>query len=132
MTAAPFERDTRGRDRSVGFIVLGTMAEPMAHNLVRSGASVLAWNRTPAKSRRIAAVGGMVATSLDDVFAHRAKIFLMLAAAPAIDALLDRTGSAFEGRVSKHTIIHIGTPSPALSQQLEPDGNADGGLYAEE
>ena len=131
MTAAPFERATRGRDRSVGFIGLGTMGEPMAQNLVRSGANVLAWNRTPAKSRRIAAAGGMVATSLDDVFEHCEKIFLMLADAPAIDAVLDRNGSAFERRVSKHTIIHMGTTSPAHSQHLETDVNAAGGLYVE-
>jgi 3-hydroxyisobutyrate dehydrogenase len=47
------------------------------------------------------------------VFAHSTTVFLMLVDGAAIDTVLDRGGAAFAARVTEHTIVHMGTTSPA-------------------
>ena len=41
----------------------GTMGTPIARNLLRAGMAVRVWNRTPAKTQKLAADGALVATS---------------------------------------------------------------------
>ncbi len=115
----------------IGFIGLGTMGEAMALTLVRSGTRLLVWNRTRAKAEILAAAGAEVARDAADVFAHSATVFLMLADGGAIDTVLDRGGAGFAARVTAHTIVHMGTTSPAYSRALEADIRAAGGYYVE-
>jgi 3-hydroxyisobutyrate dehydrogenase len=115
----------------IGFIGLGTMGEAMALTLVKAGTRLLVWNRTRAKAEILAAAGADVARAAADVFAHSATVFLMLVDGAAIDTVLDRGGTAFASRVTKHTIVHMGTTSPAYSRELEADIRSVGGYYVE-
>ena len=115
----------------IGFIGLGTMGEAMALALVKAGTPLLVWNRTRAKAEILAAAGADVAQDAADVFAHSATVFLMLVDGGAIDAVLDRGGGAFAARVTGHTIVHMGTTSPAYSRELEVDIRSVGGYYVE-
>jgi len=63
----------------VGFIGLGSMGEPMALNLARSGTPLIVWNRTLAKSELLETVGATVAASVEEVFAETESVILMLA-----------------------------------------------------
>ena len=118
-------------DHPIGFIGLGTMGEAMALTLVKAGTGLLVWNRTPAKAKSLAAAGAEVARDAAEVFAHSVTVFLMLADGGAIDAVLDRGGNGFAARVTGHTIVHMGTTSPAYSRQLEADIRSVGGYYVE-
>jgi 3-hydroxyisobutyrate dehydrogenase len=115
----------------IGFIGLGTMGEAMALTLVKAGTRLLVWNRTPAKVNSLAAAGADVARDAAEVFAHSATVFLMLADGGAIDTVLDRGGPGFAARVTVHTIVHMGTTSPAYSRELEADIRSVGGYYVE-
>nr|WP_323807900.1 NAD(P)-dependent oxidoreductase [Amycolatopsis keratiniphila] len=107
----------------VGFAGLGSMGEPMARNLVRAGVPVLRWNRTPGKADQVADVA--------DLFARCDVVILMLKDADAVDAVLDRGGPEFAGRVAGRTIVHMGTTAPGHSRALEADLVAAGAKYVE-
>ena len=119
----------RSADR-VGFIGLGLMGQPMAGNLVRSGAPVVVWNRTPAKTEPLRAVGAEVAGTVAGVFDRARFVVLMLANEPAIDEVLGRGTPRF-ARVKDHVVVHMGTTSPAYSSALETEIRAAGGGYVE-
>jgi 3-hydroxyisobutyrate dehydrogenase len=78
----------------LGSIGLGTMGEPMALNLMRTGTPLVVWNRSPSKCRALAGAGAAVATGPADVFTRCEFVFLMLRDAAAIDAVLERTDGA--------------------------------------
>ena len=48
---------------TVAVLGTGTMGTPIARNLLRAGMAVRVWNRTPAKTQKLAADGALVATS---------------------------------------------------------------------
>jgi 3-hydroxyisobutyrate dehydrogenase len=61
---------------NVGFAGLGTMGAPMAGHLLKSGASIHVWNRSPGKSADLEAEGCIVEPSLEDLGATCRLIFL--------------------------------------------------------
>jgi 3-hydroxyisobutyrate dehydrogenase len=121
----------RDAEHPVGFIGLGAMGEAMALNLVKAGTRLIVWNRTPAKVEILAAAGADIAQDAVDVFARALTVILMLVDGTAIDTVLDRGGPAFAARVEGHTLVHMGTTSPAYSRGLEADIISTGGRYVE-
>lgn len=115
----------------IGFIGIGTMGEPMASNLARSGSRLVVWNRTSAKTANLAASGARVVATPADVFAACSTIFLMLADGAAIDAVLARGTAEMADRVAGRTIINTATVSPRYSKALEADIRAVDGQYVE-
>lgn len=76
--------------QTVAFLGTGTMGGPMACNLVRAGFDVVAWNRTPARTSRLAAPGmRAVATPAQAMRAARCAI-VMLSTGPVVDEVLFR------------------------------------------
>ncbi len=99
----------------VGFVGLGHMGQPMARNLLSVAPSLLVWNRTQAKTTPLLVDGAQAASSLDDFFQRTRTVILMLENESAIDAVLGRGTDVFGRRVRDHTIVHMGTTSPAYS-----------------
>jgi 3-hydroxyisobutyrate dehydrogenase len=117
--------------RSVGFIGLGVMGEPMAQNLLRAEIPLLVWNRTLAKARALEAAGAEVAPDTAAVFARSEVVILMVTDGKAADAVLGRGTPEFAARVSGRTIVHMSNTRPEYSQDLESDVRAVGGCYVE-
>jgi 3-hydroxyisobutyrate dehydrogenase len=115
----------------IGFIGLGLMGEPMAQNLLRAGAPLVVWNRSPAKNAVLAKAGAIVAKDLQDVFQRCEVVILMLRDAEATDTVLGRQGGTIHAHIDRHTIINMATPSPCYSKSLETDIRAHGGQYVE-
>lgn len=115
----------------VGFVGLGVMGHPMALNLARSGQPLVVWNRTPDRTEALRAAGAVVAPSLDALFEQAQTVILMLANEGAIDAALGRGTPAFAARVRGHTLIPMGTTSPAYSRDLCAEVLAVHGRYVE-
>ena len=115
----------------IGFAGLGLMGQPMALNLARAGTPLLVWNRTAARSAELRAAGARVAASPAELFARTETVILMLAGEEAIDQVLCRATPDFGARVAGHTIVHMGTTSPAYSLGLEADIRAAGARYVE-
>ncbi|WP_353198441.1 NAD(P)-dependent oxidoreductase [Sandarakinorhabdus sp.] len=122
---------TGNRSNPVGFIGLGAMGEPMALNLVRSGQSMIVWNRTPDRCAQLAAAGAEVAATASALLARCEIVFLMLADAAAIDAVIRRGTTGFAANVQGRTLINPATVSPGYSLALEQDIVAAGGAYVE-
>jgi 3-hydroxyisobutyrate dehydrogenase len=116
---------------TIGFIGLGLMGRPMALNLARAGTPLVVWNRTAARSGELRAAGARVAAGPAEVFAEAEVVILMLAGEQAVDQVLGRGTPAFAARVAGHTIVPMGTTSPAYSRGLETDVRAAGGAYVE-
>jgi 3-hydroxyisobutyrate dehydrogenase len=115
----------------VGFLGLGVMGQPMALNLARAGTPLVVWNRTPSRCGPLREAGAVVAASPADVFAAADTVLMMLADAAATDEVLGRGTPTFQARVAGHTVVHMGTTSPAYSQALAADVAAAGGRYVE-
>ncbi len=103
----------------------------MARNLARAGMPLVVWNRSPGKSRALAAAGAAVAGDPAEVFARCEAVILMLADGAAMDAVLARGGRAFAGRVRGRTVVNMATVAPGYSHALEADLHAAGGRYVE-
>lgn len=115
----------------VGFIGLGVMGQPMAHNLVRAGTPLVVWSRTPAACAPLRDAGATVAANPAEVFERAPIVILMLANAAALDAVLVRGAPDFARHVAGHTIVNMGTTAPEYSRGLEAEIRAAGGSYVE-
>ncbi len=76
-----------------GFVGLGLMGFPMAANLLAAGWEVTGWNRSDAAVRRLAALGGGRAESVEELRDHPVIVFMLPdlsyiqdAAAPLLDS----------------------------------------------
>jgi 3-hydroxyisobutyrate dehydrogenase len=114
-----------------GFIGLGLMGTPMALNMLRAGTPLVVWNRTASKCDALVREGAQAAQTIDDVFRQCDTVFLMLADASAVDAVLSRGSEQFAGRVRGRTVVHMGSTSPEFSRELASDVAAAGGTYVE-
>ncbi|QBJ16485.1 NAD(P)-dependent oxidoreductase (plasmid) [Agrobacterium sp. 33MFTa1.1] len=115
----------------IGFIGLGTMGQPMALNLLRSGRPLVVWNRSQEKSRILERSGAQVAANPTDVFGRARTVFLMLSTESAIDAVLGRHTARFASMVAGHVVVNTGTPSSAYSEELSHDLRLAGARYVE-
>ena len=116
---------------AIGFIGLGVMGQPMALNLVRAGTDLVVWNRSPEGSAPLRALGVPVSDTSADVFRRARIVILMLFNEEAIDSVLGRRTPAFADMVAGHTIVNMGSTSPAYSRGLEADVLGAGGRYVE-
>jgi 3-hydroxyisobutyrate dehydrogenase len=115
----------------IGFVGLGIMGLPMATNLVRAGADVLAWSRRAEPAAALAAVGGRTVPALDAVFSEARTIILMLRDEPAVDDVLGRGSASFGRRVRGRTIVQMGTFAPTFSRAIADEVHAADGRYVE-
>ena len=116
---------------AIGFIGLGVMGQPMALNLVRAGTDLVVWNRSPEGSAPLRALGVPVSDTSADVFRRARIVILMLFNEEAIDSVLGRRTPVFADMVAGHTIVNMGSTSPAYSRGLEADVLGAGGRYVE-
>ncbi|MCT9089746.1 2-hydroxy-3-oxopropionate reductase [Streptomyces sp. ASQP_92] len=70
--------------KTIGFIGLGTMGSPMAVNLVKSGYTVLGWNRTDGRQQPLVEAGGTVAASIGDAVRDADVVITMLPDSPQV------------------------------------------------
>uniref|UniRef100_A0A7S2RIN4 6-phosphogluconate dehydrogenase NADP-binding domain-containing protein n=1 Tax=Rhizochromulina marina TaxID=1034831 RepID=A0A7S2RIN4_9STRA len=126
------EAPTRGR---VGFLGLGIMGEGMAQNLMKSGRSILVWNRS---SEKCAALQDAAGTAFVEIAEHPADVvkqcdvvFSMLSTPQACDAVY-RTSSTgilagLDGRDTPCAIVDCATLTEAdmkaLAKEVEDRGS---------
>jgi hypothetical protein len=84
--------------RTIGFIGLGTMGEPICGNLVRkSGASVITFDVTPAPLERLRALGASIAASVREVVAASDVVFLCLPSGAHVRDVFERPDGILAG-----------------------------------
>ncbi len=103
----------------VGFIGLGNMGHPMAHNILKAGFPLWVYNRTKEKAATLLEQGAKWAASPAELASQCDVVVSMVANDAALNEIVD--GSAGVISSSKKPSVHISmsTVSPELSASLE-------------
>ena len=114
--------------KSIGFIGLGVMGEPICRNLVKkSGARVTAFDLAAEPLRRLRADGAEVAGSVADVVAQGEIVFLCLPSAKHVRAVFEGDGILRNIR-ERQIVVDLGTSSVSqtrdFARQLQAKGAA--------
>src|SRR5438876_945261 len=110
--------------KTVGFIGLGVMGEPICRNLVRkSGKRVLAFDLSPEPLTRLQGEGAEVAGSVADLIRQSDVLFLCLPSAKHVRAVFEGDGILKNIRGGQ-VVVDLGTSS--VSQTRDFAGQLQG------
>ena len=114
---------------SIAFLGTGLMGAPMAARLLGAGHRVAVWNRSPEKTRDLAAAGAVAAASPAAALDGARTVITMLADAGAIREVL--LAPACREALSGRTVVQMATIAPEESRSLDAEVRSAGGRYLE-
>ncbi len=103
---------------SIGFIGLGIMGRPMAHNLLQAGFSLVVQNRHQAVTDEFLAVGARAATRPRDIAASCDVVITMLPGPAQVEEVLLGSGGVIEGAHEGLIVIDMSTIAPEVAIRL--------------
>jgi 3-hydroxyisobutyrate dehydrogenase len=108
---------------NVGFIGLGLMGAPMAHNLLRAGFPVVVWNRTQPKADALVRAGAKLAASPREAAAQADVLITIVSDPPALEEVLfgaSKLGNAgaLDGLRPGAVLVDSSTVSPDLARRV--------------
>ncbi|KAM3093719.1 NAD(P)-dependent oxidoreductase [Phormidesmis sp. 146-35] len=109
----------------IGFLGIGLMGLPMAQRLIDAGHSLTVYNRTASKLESL--TGAAIAPSPQEAIANSDCVILMLTDASAIQTTLLSDAA----KLTRKTVIQMGTIAPLESQAIRDQVVAAGGDYLE-
>lgn len=103
----------------LGFLGLGLMGYPMAHNLLRAGHTVALWSNTASKATQLAGeVGGIACATPSEVAKQSDVVFLCVGdTAMAEQVILGKQG-IIEGAKKGTVVVDASTISPSASCRI--------------
>ncbi|MBR0695579.1 NAD(P)-dependent oxidoreductase [Bradyrhizobium lablabi] len=117
--------------KTLGFIGLGVMGEPICRNLVRkSGKRVIVFDLAAEPLQRLRADGAEVAHSVGDVVNHCDAIFLCLPSARHVRAVFEGDGILRNVR-SGQVVVDLGTSSVAQTRDFAGQLQTRGAAWAD-
>ena len=117
--------------KTIGFIGLGVMGEPICRNLVRkSGAPVLAFDLAPEPLARLSADGAAVAASVAEVVDRSDIVFLCLPSAKHVRSVFEGDGVLKHIR-SGQVVVDLGTSSVNQTRDFAGRLQAKGAVWAD-
>jgi 3-hydroxyisobutyrate dehydrogenase len=119
------------RYKSIGFIGLGVMGEPICRNLVRkSGARVIAFDLAPEPLERLVTEGAVAAGSVAEVVSGSELVFLCLPSAKHVRAVFE--GDGIQKNIRKgQIVVDLGTSSVKLTRDFAARLEAGGAVWAD-
>jgi 3-hydroxyisobutyrate dehydrogenase-like beta-hydroxyacid dehydrogenase len=102
----------------VGFIGLGNMGLPMAHNLLKAGHSLVVFNRTKARADSLLAQGAVWAPSLRAVAEQTEIVLSVLADDAALQAIALGEHGVLAGLAKNGVHVDMSTVSPDTTKNL--------------
>lgn len=105
--------------QKVGFIGLGNMGIPMAHNLIKANYQVAVFNRTIGKADDLLSAGATASSSPAQLLTDCDVVILMVSDDKAINELVHGIDGLLNAEAEGKIIINMSTVSPANSQQIE-------------
>ena len=106
------------RERTVGFIGLGVMGRPMAHNLLRAGYPLVVHSRSAGPVAELAAAGARAVASPAEVAASAAIMITMLPGSAEVELVIaGPLGLATRVRPGD-VVIDMSTIDPAVARRL--------------
>ena len=112
--------------RSVGFVGLGTMGEPMAANLARSGQPLTVIDVRPEPMDRLVALGAKPAASLAALAAGCDVVLVAVVDEPQLDAVLLGADGVFANARAGTVVVVHSTVGPAACLRLETEAASRG------
>src|SRR5882762_6415526 len=116
--------------KSVGFIGLGVMGEPICRNLVKkSGKRVIAFDLAAEPLARLHADGAEIASSVADIIKQSDMLFLCLPSAKHVRAVFEGDGILKNIRTGQ-TVVDLGTSSVSQTRDFANQLQAKGAFWA--
>lgn len=109
---------SRAMSTTIGFIGLGIMGKPMAHNLLKAGHPLVVFNRSRQAVDKLAANGARAAESPKDVAVQSEVVITMLPDSPQVEEVITGPGGVLEGVREGLIVIDMSTISPIVTRQL--------------
>ena len=117
--------------RTIGFIGLGVMGEPICRNLVKkSVARVIAFDLSPEPLARLKADGADVAASVADAIGRSEILFLCLPSAKHVRAVFEGDGILKNIRKGQ-IVVDLGTSSVSQTRDFAAQLQAKGASWAD-
>jgi 3-hydroxyisobutyrate dehydrogenase len=117
--------------KTIGFIGLGVMGEPICRNLVKkSGKRVLAFDLSAEPLARLRADGADVAASVADVVRQSDLLFLCLPSAKHVRAVFEGDGILRNVRTGQ-VVVDLGTSSVSQTRDFAAQLQAKGAAWAD-
>ncbi len=102
----------------IGFVGLGTMGASMAANLLRAGAPLTAWNRTPGRDGLLLEMGAQSAESAAAVAARSDVIVVCVSDTPDVEAVLFDPAGIAAGAARGSLVVDCSTISPDATREF--------------
>src|SRR5215472_11938129 len=99
---------------TIGFIGLGIMGKPMAHNLLKAGFAVIVHNRHQEVTDELVAAGASPGARPRDIASSCDVLITMLPDAPQVEEVLLGPGGVVEGARNGSIVIDMSTISPIV------------------
>jgi 3-hydroxyisobutyrate dehydrogenase len=117
--------------KTIGFIGLGVMGEPICRNLVKkSGKRVVAFDLSPEPLARLRSEGAEVAASVADVIRQSDLVFLCLPSAKHVRAVFEGDGILKNIRAGQ-VVVDLGTSSVSQTRDFARQLQAKGAWWAD-
>ena len=117
--------------KTIGFIGLGVMGEPICRNLVKkSGRRVLAFDLSPEPLARLREEGAEIAGAVADVITQSDLLFLCLPSAKHVRAVFEGDGILKNVR-SGQVVVDLGTSSVSQTRDFAGQLQAKGAAWAD-
>src|SRR5881396_3113058 len=117
--------------RTIGFIGLGVMGEPICRNLVKkTGKRLLAFDLSPEPLARLGADGAEIAASVADVIKQSDLLFLCLPSAKHVRAVFEGDGILKNIRKGQ-IVVDLGTSSVKQTRDFARQLQAKGAVWAD-
>jgi 3-hydroxyisobutyrate dehydrogenase len=110
----------------VGVAGLGKMGAPIAARLIEAGHTVTVWNRTPDKTKPLAAAGATAVPTAADVTGSSDIVITILADGAAIDEVYNGPSGLLSGNVSGKLFVEMSTELPSVKISLAEKIRAKG------
>ncbi|MCA1687938.1 MAG: 2-hydroxy-3-oxopropionate reductase [Actinobacteria bacterium] len=102
----------------IGFIGLGIMGKPMAHNLVQAGHELVVLDHSQEPMEELASEGAETAVSSRDVAEKSDIIITMLPDSPQVREVVAEENAILEGIKEGSLIVDMSTISPVVTVEL--------------
>jgi 2-hydroxy-3-oxopropionate reductase len=110
----------------IGFIGLGIMGKPMAHNLMKAGHKLVVYNRSQAPVKELAADGATGADSPKAVASQSGVVITMLPDSPQVQEVMTGKEGVLAGAKAGTLVIDMSTISPVVTQEVAKAAQAQG------
>ena len=117
-------------NETIGFIGLGALGQPVAHNLLKAGYQLKIYNRTASKAEPLKALGAEIASRPADTLTPGGMVVTVVSNDKALEEVVMSEG--FLTRLGAGGIhLSMSTVSPALARKLSALHTQHGSFYVE-